>query len=214
MDIIVKRRLIGALVIVLLAIILVPMWFDGEARRLRDEDAFVAPLPPVDNRQAVIELESIGEQIQVKAPSLEPLPEVAKQAVEEPKKIVKEPVRMTRVIKPVADVIPAPVEVNLNVEARDENTRGIDVDIAQSVHTQANWIVQVGSFSSRRNAEKMVIRLKNGGLKAFMREFKSNGDSIFRVLVGPFVRQAEANSAKRTIDREFKVKSFVSSWRG
>jgi len=56
--------------------------------------------------------------------------------------------------------------------------------------------------------------LQKGDLKAFMRVFKSNNDNIYRVLVGPFERQTEADDAKRTIDRRFQVKSFVANWRG
>lgn len=224
-----KRRLVGALVLVLLAIILVPAWLDGSARRLRDEDAFVVPLPPPDNRKPLVEPESIGEQLDTEIPKLDPLPElepvvepeladVEKQADEVAETPVETPAE-TAVAKPEPEVVPAPVEVDLNVQPESTETvetetqSAIEVEVAESAKLQANWIVQVGSFASRENAEAMVSRLKKGELKAFLREFKSNGDSIYRVLVGPFVRQTEADDAKRTIDRRFQVKSFVANWR-
>lgn len=249
-----KRRLVGALVIVLLAIILVPAWLDGSARRLRDEGAFVVPLPPPDNRKAMVDPETIGEPISNEVPKLDPLPEPApiaeevkaeiaakEQAAAEQAEAAKQAaaeaaakaastassatataVESAKTV--AAEVVPDPVEVDLNAaaagSASDTATNAapaesIAVEVAESVKTaeRANWIVQVGSFASQENAAAMVNRLKKGELKAFMRDFKSNGDSIYRVLVGPFVRQTEADDAKRTIDRRFQVKSFVANWR-
>lgn len=234
-----KRRLVGALVIILLAIILVPAWLDGSARRLRDEDAFVVPLPPPDNRKAMVDPETIGEQIETEIPKLVPLPEpelvpitekvsevaseTAEAVEEKAKEVVAKVTEATeKVAEPVAvvtEVMPDPVVVDLNGSAASGSTSAaaasseIKVEVAESAVQRANWIVQVGSFASKENAQAMVSRLKKGKLKAFMRDFKSNGDSIYRVLVGPFVRQTEADEAKRTIDRRFQVKSFVANWR-
>ena len=238
-----KRRLVGALVIILLAIILVPAWLDGSARRLRDEDAFVVPLPPPDNRKAMVDPETIGEQIETQIPKLEPLPEpelvpaaekvaeaaseaaetAAETAEEKAEEVVEKVTEATaKVAEPaavVAEVMPEPVVLDLSGSTTSGYTRAatsseIKVEVAESAVLRANWIVQVGSFASKQNAQAMVNRLKKGNLKAFMRDFKSNGDSIYRVLVGPFVRQTEADEAKRTIDRRFQVKSFVANWRG
>lgn len=232
-----KRRLVGALVIVLLAIILVPAWLDGSARRLRDEGAFVVPLPPPDNRKAMVEPESIGETIETQLPKLDPLPEpepIAQEAeqllseatesvvdasdevAEKASEVVQETVAKVEDLK--APSVPDSVEVDLNAAGADstasDSASSVPVEVAQTaVAERGNWIVQVGSFASQTNAEAMVNRLKQGQLKAFMRDFKSNGDSIYRVLVGPFVRQTEADDAKRTIDRRFQVKSFVANWR-
>lgn len=235
-----KRRLVGALVIILLAIILVPAWLDGSARRLRDEDAFVVPLPPPDNRKAMVDPKTIGEQIETQVPKLEPLPEpelvpaaekvaevtseAAETVEEKAEEVVARATEATdKVAEPAAvvtEVMPEPVVVDLNGSTTSSSTSAaaarseIKVEVAESAAQRANWIVQVGSFASKQNAQAMVNRLKKGGLKAFMRDFKSNGDSIYRVLVGPFVRQTEADEAKRTIDRRFQVKSFVANWRG
>lgn len=232
-----KRRLVGALVIILLAIILVPAWLDGSARRLRDEDAFVVPLPPPDNRKAMVDPETIGEQIETQIPKLEPLPEpelvsaaekvaeaVSDEVEEKAEKVATKVAEATSKVAEsaavVAEVMPEPVVVDLNGSTTSSSSSAaaasteIKVEVAESAVQRANWIVQVGSFASQQNAQAMVSRLKKGNLKAFMRDFKSNGDSIYRVLVGPFVRQTEADEAKRTIDRRFQVKSFVANWRG
>lgn len=240
LDKTVKRRLVGALVIILLAIILVPAWLDGSARRLRDEDAFVVPLPPPDNRKAMVDPETIGEQITTEIPKLEPLPEpelvpatdkvvettsevveaVEEKAEEVVAKVAEASANVAEPAAVVAEVMPDPVVVDLNDSTASGSRSAaaasseIKVEVAESAAQRANWIVQVGSFASKQNAQAMVNRLKKGNLKAFMRDFKSNGDSIYRVLVGPFVRQTEADEAKRTIDRRFQVKSFVANWRG
>jgi DedD protein len=60
---------------------------------------------------------------------------------------------------------------------------------------EAAWIVQVASFSSQENANKLVERLKTDQLKAYNRKTKSKSGVVYRVLVGPYVDKGKANKA-------------------
>gem|GEM_PF-4529342 len=57
-----KRRVVGALVLIALAVIIVPAWLDGSARHLRDETAFVVPLPPPSAAEA-IDSDTVGQPL-------------------------------------------------------------------------------------------------------------------------------------------------------
>ena len=54
------------------------------------------------------------------------------------------------------------------------------------------WVVQVGSFSSAANADKLVARLRLESLSAYKEQVNSAGSTIYRVRVGPFLERDEA----------------------
>ena len=54
------------------------------------------------------------------------------------------------------------------------------------------WVVQVGSFSSADNADKLVARLRLETMTAYKEEVSSSGSTIFRVRIGPFLEREEA----------------------
>ncbi|MEM7377955.1 MAG: SPOR domain-containing protein [Pseudomonadota bacterium] len=181
-----KRRVVGALVLIALAVILVPAWLDGSVRHMRDETAFVVPLPP-PTRVVTIAPDSIGQ----------PLPRAGGELASAPDGTVK---TLRKLDDPEAPVL-------------DGSASESAVAAVEQTGPLASWIVQVGSFASEANAVAMVQRLRDGDLAAFKRDFNSNNETVYRVLVGPFIRQSEADSVKRTIDDQYQLKSFVASWR-
>jgi DedD protein len=56
----------------------------------------------------------------------------------------------------------------------------------------AGWTVQLGSFASRANAERLVSELKAKGYAAFSTESGSGGRILYRVRVGPAGNHAAA----------------------
>lgn len=65
------------------------------------------------------------------------------------------------------------------------------------------WLIQIGSFSNKDNATKLVNSLRDQGYRAYQRV----GDSYARVYVGPYPVKGEAE--KRTGDLEKVVGSKV-----
>ena len=57
------------------------------------------------------------------------------------------------------------------------------------------WAVQVGSFGSRENADRLVQRLRLKGYGAFITESPSRGRTWYRVRVGPERTRAAADAA-------------------
>jgi cell division septation protein DedD len=64
--------------------------------------------------------------------------------------------------------------------------------------TGDGWIVQVGAFSSRENADRVVAQLSGKGFKAFI----APSGSLHRVRVGPFANRADADRALADLKRE------------
>jgi DedD protein len=56
------------------------------------------------------------------------------------------------------------------------------------------WVVQLGGFSSRANAEKLLADLKHQGFAAFVSEAQVSGKPLFRVRAGPMKDRPEAEA--------------------
>jgi cell division septation protein DedD len=56
---------------------------------------------------------------------------------------------------------------------------------ASAVDISGGWVVQLGSFAAKENAEKLAHDLKAKNFKAFVSEFRGSGKVLWRVRVGP-----------------------------
>ena len=73
------------------------------------------------------------------------------------------------------------------------------------------WVVQVGTFSSAENAQKLVGRLKASGLSAYEESVRTDSAVMYRVRVGPFLDRAGALEAERRVASETGIDGVVMS---
>jgi DedD protein len=73
------------------------------------------------------------------------------------------------------------------------------------------WVVQVGSFSSADNADKLVARLRLESLTAYKEEISSSGSTIYRVRIGPFLEREEAIRINRQVSERMSIDGVVMS---
>jgi len=71
------------------------------------------------------------------------------------------------------------------------------------------WVLQVASFSDPAKAEALRQALSAKAYRAFTRKGSSDRKTVVRVMVGPEVDPGKLADMKKTIDRDFKVKSLV-----
>jgi DedD protein len=61
------------------------------------------------------------------------------------------------------------------------------------------WAVQLGSFSSRSTADRLVTELRGEGHSAFVMPVKSGAVTLYRVRIGPLTKREAANETLRKI---------------
>jgi DedD protein len=203
-----KQRMVGALVLVALAVIFLPMLFSrqDEQRQVTVEAPAAPQAPAVPQVQV--------EPVVVPEPQAlpqEPVPsddEIAQQ--EAPSTAIAPSVRVAPApaAKPVA---PAPAPVNKPTVAPSQPITAAPgkPDTTQS-RVDANglsvsWSVQVASLASRENAESLQKDLRSQGYNAYIR----SSDGKNRVFVGPLIERAEADRLRDLLDRQKKLKGFV-----
>lgn len=80
--------------------------------------------------------------------------------------------------------------------------------------TNAAWVVQMGSFKSKSNAEHLANHLRAMGYKAFMQQSKSaQGEPRTQVFVGPEFKKVAASGLANKIDHDTSMRGFVVSYK-
>ena len=181
-----RQRMVGALVLVALAVIFLPMLFSREDELQRV--VVDAPAMPQAPAMPSVELDPVSVP-QVQDLPQEPVPgaglEASAPVVEAPAVAVTEPAAT----KPAAAAEVAPVPVS----RLDAN--GLAV----------SWSVQLASLSSRASAESLQQTLRGKGYNAYIR----NVDGMNRVFVGPVIERAEADRLRDQLTRLQKLNGFV-----
>lgn len=177
-----KRRLVGAVVLVSLAVIFLPMLINdprGEGIEITTTNIPPQPVPRQEATAAVDVFES-----KVFLPDDEPLIPPLKQ--EE---------RATPLGPKPA---PKPRQTTASDTPRPEIRTGLSA-----------WVIQVASLSKQDRAEDLVRKLKAQGHSAFMEQVYIKGRNLYRIRVGPELDRKRAERTAEAINTAFKVKGQV-----
>lgn len=189
-----KQRMVGALVLVALAVIFLPMLLsrEDEMRRVVVEAPAMPQVPAVP--------EVVVQQADVLEPEVlpqEPIPleDAAPQPVETP---------VQPEVQPVTPPTPAPskpaAKAETLVAAPAKPATRLDAN-----SLPVSWSVQLASLSSRGGAENLQKTLRSQGYNAYIRTF----DGMNRVFVGPLIERAEAERLRDQLNRQHKLSGFV-----
>lgn len=229
MDRSLKERVIGASVLVALAVWLVPWVLDGP---VPDAESGAAQAPIAEGsaplRTQTIRLENQqNSSAQGGAPdipgTLTPqdsgeVAQVTLEAFSDPRPEVAEapapgrPAAEVRVDAPSGSA--AVVSANISREVGDTSSpaqSGTESSATPSVEQEVGWLVQVGSFGEEENARRLADRLANAGYTARLYPHRSGGGLMYRVRVGPeSSREGAEEIASSLRDRSFRAQ-VVSS---
>jgi len=190
MDQKLKQRLTGAIVLVALAVIFVPIILEGPDDEWAPRSHSIPEQPQMDYRASmgldlpepetavqeptggvITEALSLPED---ESPASKPPPLAAKPAPTVSK--TTEPVAVAP--EPVKKVAPAPAPKPKPAKKADTAIKG--------------WFVQVGSFGQEMNANGLRSRLKSAGYDTRLQKIAIGNGYAYRVLVGPASSRAAA----------------------
>lgn len=179
-----KHRIVGAVILVALAVIFLPMILNKQP-----EPPAVAPIaeiPPPDSRVVTAPV----------AP-LEPATPTAPAVSEPPKEPVNEP----PVVKP-AEPAPAPAAKPNKPAVKDKPAAKIE----------KGWVVQAGVFASAENAKQLRDKLRKLGYTTEIDNLTVDAKSMARVRVGPYRDNAAAKAAQARLQTQAGVKGVVLAY--
>jgi DedD protein len=225
MDPQLKQRLVGAAVLVSLAVLVVPILLDGGYQQVNTPRRDMAPMPP-DQFEEVVpplpgeiqseleagltagpdELSATAAEAaaQVAAdPALTPAPAAPADtaAVEAPTaEVIREPTPAPQ--PPAAKSSPTPV-------AQPSAEPAPPASPPPATPTAEQWTVQLGSFASRANAEGLLGRVKATGVQGFILPLTEAGKTSFRVRAGPVAGRAAADRLRQDLERTQAIRGML-----
>ena len=185
MDDALKARLIGAAVLVALAVILIPELLSG--RKPETSDAATAAAAR-GTRTVTIDLTgaSPGAAPVVTQATAPPLAAPAPQAASpQPRPQAASPQP-----RPQADSSPAkPADT---AAPQPPPTTTAVVTPTPAIPARGGWAVQVGAFGATATADKLARELQSAGYKAYVSPVARSGKTLYRVRVGPEAERSRA----------------------
>ena len=190
MDRALKERIIGAIVLVVFAVLVVPVFLDGPSDQAGDVAESIT-LPGQNGTATKTQRIVLSRNRTEPVPS-QPLPEAsAPEAVQE-----DEPAPVEEKPEAPAQQEPAPQQKEPSASQKTDSAG--DVAAPEKIEAEQSatgmWAVQLGSFGDKNNADRLAANLRGEGYAAFLSQLKKGQGALHRVRVGPQKDRAEAEA--------------------
>lgn len=184
------QRMVGALVLIAIAVIFVPMLFNrqDDLRHVTVDAPSIPPAPVV----ADIQMQP------VEVPEAKSAPEgfeIIEEAGDATAATAEDPVPAP--VEPLASADPAPSPAPAEPQKPEPRLDNNNLPVS--------WSIQLASLSNRASAESLQQTLRSQGYNAYIR----TADGMNRVFVGPLVERSEANRLRDVLQRQQKLDGFV-----
>lgn len=188
-----KHRIVGAIVLVALVVVFVPMILNE-----REPPPELKGVREATPRTEVSETRMVVTPVPVE----EGKPEESSDAV----KVVQVPVESKPAPETKSHV---PAENAASAKKPEPALEKAAKPAADKI--ESGWVVQVGTFSNTQNALRLRDRLKSLGLSVHTDSVMVGGKKALRLRVGPFAERAKADKAQTQIRKETGVAGVVQS---
>lgn len=175
-----KQRLIGALVLIVLAVVFLPMIFNNKGDKIPET---VVTTPPEPTKPVT------------------PVNQTSHVPVATPQTSVNQPVVTT-------DNTPQPTATPTQPVATAPVTQPTDKPVVATPSANGltpTWTIQVAAVTNLQNAESFMEKLRKANYNAYIR---SEG-SVHRVFVGPFIEKTVATKTQQQIQKQFNEKGII-----
>ena len=181
-----KHRLVGAVVLIVVAVIVLPLVLTGQKQGHRHTS--------INNGDAAVPI----QQTFISRIEVEKRDVSAQQSATDSGNDKSGPTK-------VSDTQESSNAVN-NQRINDNRP------VAGSVGLPSGWVVRVGVFQIPENAEKRKSLLDENGFNVNLEETKLDGKTAIRVFLGPFSREEEAERMKAQAVMVTNDKAFVARY--
>jgi DedD protein len=181
MDRSLKERIIGAVVLVVFAVMVVPVFLDGPSTKTEIITESVSL--PGQNGQT-----RKTQTIVLERDRTEPVPVSGNTSVADNKSAVIHVKKDQPVVAKSLGTGPV----------KSEPKAAGNTKLVQAISPTGMWAVQLGSFSNQANADRLAADLRKQGFAAFLSQLQTESGSLHRVRIGPQKNRegAEAMAAK------------------
>ncbi|MBT8086253.1 MAG: hypothetical protein HKN35_03020 [Woeseia sp.] len=187
MDRALKERIVGAAILAVFIVLVVPVFLDGPAEESPVVSESVS-LPGQNTQQRK------RQTIVLKRDREEPVPATQSVSAESEKITAKLPAAAPQETQKKQEPAAAPRVVQLEEKPPEKviaspAKQAPPAPAVAKTETAANdsgmWAVQLGSFSKKENADRLAADLRGKGYAAFLSQVNKSGTPLHRVRIGP-----------------------------
>jgi DedD protein len=190
MDRALKERIIGAAVLVVFVVLVVPVFLDGPPQ----SGEIVSERVPLPGQAA----EGETRTVVLERDRDEPVPVAA--SVTAPQ--AEEPQKAEPEAKPEPEPKAAAVARSEPEPEPEPAKPAAQSPAPESASSTGMWAVQLGSFGNQQNAERLAADLRKQGFAAFLSQLSTDSGELHRVRIGP---QKDRESAEAMAARLAKA---------
>jgi len=211
-----RRRLIGAVVIVLAVVIGLPMVLDSEPKPLNKNIVIQIPskdvvTPVAETRPEPVQEETPDQTAKqplvttVDTPQKTVIPVVpAKSATgDKVSKVEPKPESRHSQEAPMKKDVPVKAKAESHGAGNEESARALAIlggaDAAAKPTTRI--VVQVGAFATQEKVTELQNKLSSAGIKSFTQKVATSSGDKIRVRVGPFSDKESAEKMKSQLEK-------------
>lgn len=199
-----KQRLVGAVVLVALAVIFIPMLLPGKGDLSRGIDGSNIP-PEPDYRFSA----------PVPAPEAPPMAAAPSLPVDDPSADEVQD-KVAPGAPPVSAEKPAPASIEPSTATPIKKATApkatASAALSEKSPQASGWVVQVGSFSSQPNAKALCDKLRKQGYACFVEAVQAPAEAVYRVRVGPTVSRATADKMRQKLQDATGLQGLVQAY--
>lgn len=182
-----KQRIVGAIVLVSLGVIILPLLLNGGAALDRGITRTNIPPKPKSLNKLLAEIPVTKKMPEAKIISNKPVYKSKQIKVE-----VKTPEQIPR------------QAVKLNAAPKYKKmTKPTSTKITTA------YTLQLASFSKKSNSLGLRDKLRKKGFKAYSESIQTEKGKVYRLRVGPYLKYNQILSAQKKIEKEFKLSKTV-----
>ena len=206
-----RHRLIGAAVLVLIAIIVLPQVLDSKPKAVSNDIAVTivsslpAAAPPQPNPPPAAEPKS--EEVKTATAPAAPTgaaPAPAVDAKESSKSTPPAPA--PAVLPPAKPITPNPADKTMGLAAGEEIVVAAKSNASGAAAVNANpstsgkFVIQIGAFASEERANGWIAKLKEQKIPNYvLNRTATDGSKLFALRAGPFADKETAEAAEKKI---------------
>ena len=190
-----KERLVGAAVLVAIAVIFIPIILNDSQETESISGSNIPEKPETNFNSRIIPVIENDEKALLNTIESRNVGSEENQNKNE-QDIVAE--------KVVSDNDKIADDISAKKEAIEDEVK---VDVGLSA-----WIVQLGSFTDEDNAQSLNEKLRKAGYPAFVEPLKKNGKISYRVRVGPEIKRSEADLLLKNLKDKMNLDGIVVTY--
>lgn len=180
-----KQRIVGAIVLVALGVIFIPMILNRDA-----------PNSGIS-----------GSNIPAKP---RPLAKLSQQPMPTPPAVPAQPAQTRTLVDKHTPPLPkASSSTNNAPAAKPAEKPAEHTSSANKPDMTHGWVVQLASFTERKTALHLRDRVRKAGFTCYVEAFSGKQGTLYRVRVGPVIKHSQAERLQKQVTRKFRLKGTL-----